>query len=154
MVVGSQLQAEVIDKATPQAVHEYQSMIGSIMYPMVQTRPDICYAVIMLSRYNQNLNATHIKVAKRVIRYLKGTLDHGVFYGTSDGLEGFTDADWAFDTETRRFSAPMCICYLVVLSVGHSSDSNPLLYSLARPSIWPKRRPLRRSFGCLDFSRS
>ena len=41
MVVGSQLQAEVIDKVTPQAVHEYQSMIGSIMYPMIQTRPDI-----------------------------------------------------------------------------------------------------------------
>ena len=56
----------------------------------------------MLSRYNQNPNITHIQAAKRVIRYLKGTLDYDISYDTSDGLKGFTDADWVSDVETRR----------------------------------------------------
>ena len=102
MVLGTQLQEELVDKASPEVVHEYQSMVGSIMYPMIQTRPDICYAVTILSRYNHNPNAKHIAAVKRVLRYLKGTLDYGITYGTANGLEGFTDADWASDVETRR----------------------------------------------------
>ena len=95
MVVGTQL-------AKPDVIHEYQSMIGSLMYSMVQTCPDICFAVTILLRYNQNPNSKHIAAAKRVIRYLKGTLDYGITYGTAEGLVGYTDADWASDSETRR----------------------------------------------------
>ena len=40
---------------------------------------------------------------KRVLRYLKGTLDHDIIYGTVNGLEGYIDVDWALDAETRRF---------------------------------------------------
>ena len=69
---------------------------------MIQTRPGICYAATMLSRYNQNLNAKHVAAVKRVIRYLKSTLDYGITYGSTDDLVGYTDADWAGDTETRR----------------------------------------------------
>ena len=47
------------------------------MYSMIQTRPDVCYTVTVLSRFNQNPNAKHMAAAKRVLRYLKGTLDHG-----------------------------------------------------------------------------
>ena len=77
-------------------------MIGSLMYPMIQTRPDICYAVTILSRYNHNPNAKHIAAVKRVIRYLKGTLNYGITYGSDSTLTGYTDADWAADAETRR----------------------------------------------------
>ena len=93
IIIRSQLQVEVINKITSQVIHEYQSIIESVIYSIIQTRPDICYAVTMLSRYNQNPNATHIQAAKRVIRYLKGILDYNVFYNTSDGLEGFTDTN-------------------------------------------------------------
>ena len=72
------------------------------MYAMVQTRPDICYIVSVLSRYNNNPNSKHIAAAKRVIRYLKGTLDYGITYGTETGLVSYTDTDWAADQETRR----------------------------------------------------
>ena len=102
MVVGTQLEEKRVDKAKPDVIHEYQLMIGSLMYSMVQTCPDICFAVTILSRYNQNPNSKHIAAAKRVIRYLKGTLDHGIIYGTAEGLVGYTDADWASDSETRR----------------------------------------------------
>lgn len=43
-----------------------QSMVGLVMYAMIQTRPDICYAVTILSRYNYNLNPKYIAVVKRV----------------------------------------------------------------------------------------
>ena len=102
MVAGTQLEEEVVDKATTAVTREYQSMVGSLMYPMIQTRPDICYAVTILSRYNHNPNAKHIAAVKRVIRYLKGTLNYGITYGTDSTLTGYTDADWAADTKTRR----------------------------------------------------
>lgn len=93
MVVGTQLEEESVDQATPDAVREYQSMVGSMMYSMVQTRPDIYFAITILSRYNQNPNSKHIAAVKCVLRYLKGTVDHDITYGTANGLEGFTDAD-------------------------------------------------------------
>lgn len=48
MIVGTPLQDELVDKAKPDDILEYQSMIGSIMYPMIQTCPDICFAVTIL----------------------------------------------------------------------------------------------------------
>lgn len=53
MVVGTQLQEELVDQAPSDVVQLYQSMVGSVMYAMIQTRPDICYAVTILSRFNR-----------------------------------------------------------------------------------------------------
>ena len=130
MVMGTQLEAEVIDKAKPDVVQEYQSMVGSIMYAMIQTRPDICFAVTILSRYNQNPNSKHIAAVKRVIRYLKGTLTHGITYGTDDGLLGYTDADWASDVETRRSLG----AYIFLLYGGPISWSSKRQQSIALSS--------------------
>ena len=77
-------------------------MMGLMIYVMVQTRSDICFVIIILSRYNQNSNFKHIAAVKRVLWYLKGTIDHDIIYGTVNGFEGFIDADWASDFETRR----------------------------------------------------
>lgn len=64
---------------------------------MIQTRPDICFAVTILSRYNHNPNSKYIAAVKRVIRYLKGILTYGITYKTANALEGYTDTDWASD---------------------------------------------------------
>lgn len=61
---------------------------------MIQTRPDICFAVTILSRYNHNPNPKHVAAVKRVIRYLKGTLNYGITYGTTNGLEGYRTLIW------------------------------------------------------------
>jgi hypothetical protein len=53
----------------------YQSMIGSLRYAMTATRPDIAYAVGVLSRHNHDPSNEHIVVVNRVIRYLNGTKD-------------------------------------------------------------------------------
>ena len=97
MVAGTQLQEESVDQAPPEVVQIYQSMVGSTMYAIIQTRPNICYAATVLSRYNRNLNAKHMTTIKRVLRYLKGTINYGITYNLGNEVEGYTDADWAFD---------------------------------------------------------
>lgn len=69
---------------------------------MIQTRSDICYAVTILLRYNYNPNSKHIAAVKRVLRYPRWTLDYGIKYETANSLVGYTDADWASDSENRR----------------------------------------------------
>ena len=63
------------------------------MYLMIQTRPDIYFIIIILSRYNQNPNLKYIAAAKRVIRYLKDTLDYEITYGTFNSLVGYTNTN-------------------------------------------------------------
>ena len=130
MVAGTQLQEETVDQARPEVIHEYQSMVGSVMYPMIQTRPDICFAVTILSRFNQNPNSKHHAAVKRIIRYLKGTLHHGITYGLGNGLEGYTDADWASDSETRRSLG----AYVFLLYGGAISWSSKRQQSIALSS--------------------
>jgi hypothetical protein len=55
----------------------FRSMIGCLMY-LTATRPDILFAVSILSRYMHYASVMHLKAAKRVIRYIKGTIDFGV----------------------------------------------------------------------------
>ena len=81
----------------------YQMLVGSLMYAMVCTRPDISYAVGKLSRFNSCYTKEHYSYAKRVLRYLNGTIEHGLHYcKTGVGLEGFADADWANDKSDRK----------------------------------------------------
>lgn len=83
----------------------YQSLIGSVMYLAVNTRPDIAYATSFLCRFNTCYTEVHWKAAKRVLRYLKGTFDLSIVYVKSYGkisVEGYADADWANNELDRR----------------------------------------------------
>ena len=81
----------------------YQSLIGSLMYLAVSTRPDIAYAVSSLSQFNQNPGKAHWISAKRILRYLKGTQHFGLLF-TKNGknLHGYVDADWGAAVDDRR----------------------------------------------------
>ena len=61
----------------------YSRAVGSLMYAMVCTRADIAYAVSVVSKFMSNPSKLHCDAVKWVIRYLKGTLDHGMMYGKS-----------------------------------------------------------------------
>ena len=79
---------------------EYSSAIGSLLYIANTFRPDICYAVSVLSLFTANpCWETHWKGIKRVLRYLSGTRDYGLLFKTScssvQSLHGYTDADFA-----------------------------------------------------------
>ena len=87
-----------------ESVHQknYQSMIGSLLYAALATRPYIQFAVGASSRYNSCPTQTHLTAAKRIARYLKGTKTKGLFYkrGSSE-LVGYADADFARDIDDR-----------------------------------------------------
>ncbi|XP_077215962.1 uncharacterized protein LOC143850616 [Tasmannia lanceolata] len=73
----------------------YASAIGSLMYAMTCTRPDIAFAVGKLSRHTSNPSNLHWNAINRILKYLKGTIDYGLSYsGYPVVLEGYTDASW------------------------------------------------------------
>jgi hypothetical protein len=80
----------------------YLSIVGSLMYAAMATRPDISFAVAALSRYNSAPSSVHLTAAKRVLRYLKQTAHLRLVYSGSAKLEGFTDSDFADDTTDRK----------------------------------------------------
>ena len=82
---------------------KYQSLVGSLLYAAMATRPDIAYAVGVLGKFNANPSEAHFTAAKRVLRYLKGTVDWGLRYQCkSDELVGYSDADFAGDEDDRH----------------------------------------------------
>ena len=88
-----------------EASRDYMSLVGSLLYAAMVTRPDIAFAVQALGRHLQSSSDAHWTAGKRILRYLKGTKDMGLVYGESAHgitLKGFADADWATDKDTRR----------------------------------------------------
>jgi hypothetical protein len=81
----------------------YARAVGSRMYAMTSTRPDICHVVGLVSRYQSNLGKTHWKVVKHIFRYLQGTKSMGLYFGIRDiKIVGFTDANFAGDIDDRK----------------------------------------------------
>ncbi|XP_019462910.1 PREDICTED: uncharacterized protein LOC109361829 [Lupinus angustifolius] len=60
----------------------YREMIGSLRY-ICNTRPDLAYSVKLVSRYMENPKHSHMLVVKRILRYLKGSMDFGVMFSTN-----------------------------------------------------------------------
>lgn len=81
----------------------YQEVIGSLMYLAQLTRPDICYAICFLSRFNNKYGKAHWGALKRVLRYLKGTVGKKLVYKKeSDDIHGYSDADWGGDLDGAK----------------------------------------------------
>uniref|UniRef100_A0A7N2RFG7 Integrase catalytic domain-containing protein n=1 Tax=Quercus lobata TaxID=97700 RepID=A0A7N2RFG7_QUELO len=81
----------------------YASAIGSLMYAMVCTRPDIAHAVGVVSRFMSRLGKQHWEAVKWILRYLKGSSDTCLcFTGASLKLQGYVDADFAGDIDSRK----------------------------------------------------
>ena len=96
------------DKDEISGVLEYQSLVGSLMYAMLGTCPDLAYAVLTLSKFNSEPAEEHHAAAKGTLRYLKETKGYGLLYEGETDRESFpeplcyTDSDWAGDTESRK----------------------------------------------------
>ncbi|BET01094.1 Reverse transcriptase (RNA-dependent DNA polymerase) [Nesidiocoris tenuis] len=92
----------------------YRQIIGALMYLMVGTRPDISYALGVVSRSLENPSATDILRVKRILRYLKGSIELGISYtsGYKSGiLESFSDADHGNDESTARSTTGVVAVY-------------------------------------------
>ncbi|KAI3462288.1 hypothetical protein Pfo_018951, partial [Paulownia fortunei] len=81
----------------------YRQLVGSLIY-LNLTRPDISFAVDIVSRYMQNPKKSHLEAVRRILRYVKSTIDYGLLYKKGEGckLFGYCDADYAGDHDTRR----------------------------------------------------
>jgi len=115
---------------------EYRSMIGSLMYLMLCTRPDIAFAVGALSRYNNAPNSSHMVDAKHLFRYVKKTshifLRLGPFVIKDLYPVLYCDADWAGDVDTRK-STGGYVCAL--------TEDNPLRDEPRRSAVsWSSKR--------------
>jgi len=105
---------------------EYLSMVGSLMYAALGSRPDIAFSVTALSRYNVQPLEMHATAAKRVLRYLKTTAGFRIHYRRLPnpiGIVGYTDSDWAGNLTTRK-SVGGC-----VFGLGNSDSNNELVMS-------------------------
>jgi hypothetical protein len=120
MATGTKLlKATTEDEIIP--AKGYQSLVGSQMYAMLCTRPDLGFAIPQRSQFGANPTSTHEAVAKRIMRYLNGTMDLGITYdGSTEStnkstdnseserselvLEGYSDADFPAGEDRKSFS--------------------------------------------------
>ncbi|KAI5355055.1 hypothetical protein L3X38_007950 [Prunus dulcis] len=82
---------------------QYRKLVGSLLY-LTATRPDVMYAASLLARYMHGPSNKHYRAAKRVLRYVKGTLDYGLHYmkGKKAVLVGFCDSDWGGSVDDSK----------------------------------------------------
>ena len=81
----------------------YSSAVGSLMYAMVCTRPDIAHAVGVVSRFLSNPGKEHWEAVKWILRYLRGTSRVCLCFGSGEPvLNGYTDAYMARNVDTRK----------------------------------------------------
>ena len=87
----------------------YRSIIGSLLY-LITSRPNISYSVGVCARYRANPKESHMTALKRIIKYVKTTAEFGVWYSndTNDVLAGYSDADWAGNTDDRKSTSRGC----------------------------------------------
>lgn len=98
---------------------KYRSLIGNLLYLSISTRPDILYPVSKAARNAQNPNMEDWNNLIKILGYLKMTINFGLKFTTSKIINAFSDADYAWDLRTRRFTTgyiitigntPICWC--------------------------------------------
>ncbi|XP_026429072.1 uncharacterized protein LOC113325047 [Papaver somniferum] len=111
---------------------DFKGLVGCLIY-LTATRPDIMYALGLVSRFMESPRQSHLQAAKRILKYIKGTTSMEIFYTVSEDPKsvGFTDSDWDGDTEGRKSTSG----YGFQLGTGFfswSSKKQQLLHYLQR----------------------
>jgi hypothetical protein len=122
-------EGEISEKADkPADVTLFRSIVGSLMYLMVSTRPDIASAIGIISQFAADPRQSHLSAARRMLRYIKGTKNFKLMLGaitTGDNpekpiLSGYSDANWGNDLDSRRSTSG----YIFLVSGGVVSWSS------------------------------
>ena len=87
----------------------YKSMIGSLLY-LTASRPDIAFSVGVCAHFQAAPKESHLTTIKRIIRYVNGTSNSGIWYSrdSNDCLAGYSDADWAGGVDDRKSTSRGC----------------------------------------------
>jgi hypothetical protein len=90
----------------------FRSIIGCLMY-LTTTRPGILFVVSLLSRFMHGASELHLRAAKRILRYVRGTVSYGVKYEKCQSfkLHGFSDSDWAGSIEDMKSTSRYCFTF-------------------------------------------
>jgi len=82
----------------------YQQIIGSLMYLVIGTRPDLAFAISLLSQFSSKPTVEHLGAAKRILRYITGMRDHTLTYKRYPqlSLAGFIDSDHGGNRDDRK----------------------------------------------------
>lgn len=137
----------------------YKQMVGCMMY-LAATRPDLMFVISLLSRFMETPTEQHMAAMKRVLRYIKGTVELGVFYkrNGSNTLVAYSDSDYAGDYDSRR-STSGYVCFLSGAAIAWSSKRQPIVTlstteaefvaatACACQVVW-----LRRIFECIGLA--
>lgn len=107
---GMRLEKDGIEKEVNATM--YRGIVGSLRY-LCSTRPDLAFSVGLISRYMEKPRMSHLLAAKRIMRYVKGTLNWGILFPTQkvnkmERLIGYSDADWCGDKDDRKSTAGYC----------------------------------------------
>lgn len=136
VVLDSSMSPELSDHETIAEMQKvpYREAIGAINYAVHATRPDIAHAAQKLARFCSNPGPGHWNAVKRVLRYLKGTRNHGIRLGGTDSNEPlaiYSDADWGEDRDTRRStSGYAAYCFGSLVSWSSKLQSTVALSTL------------------------
>ena len=127
MIPNQQLELSPEDHAPPPSFRSrYLQAVGSLMYAMLGTRPDLAHVVGVLGRHSARPDNHHWSAVVRCLQYIKGTLDHGIEYVPDDspmaGFEAYSDSDWGADPSTSRST----MGYVYILASGAVSWSSKL----------------------------
>ncbi|XP_073049472.1 uncharacterized protein [Primulina eburnea] len=130
--MGSTEKLSKDDVATGVDNTQYRSIIGSLLY-LSASRPDIMISVCLCARYQADPKVTHLKAVKRILRYISGTVDFGLWYTkeTNTNLVGFSDADWARNLDDRKSTTGGCFYLGNNLVSWYSRKQNCVSFSTA-----------------------
>ncbi len=130
----------------------YQSVVGSLLYVAVATRPDVAHAVGVVSKFNAAPTRAHWTAVKRILQYLKGSSDLKLQYRKLEkgSLIGYSDADWAGDMDDRHSTtgnmfmmAQGAISWLSkkqgIVALSTSEAEYIALSSAAQEAVWLHR---------------
>ena len=109
-----------------------RSMIECLLY-LTTSRPDIAFGVGVCSRFQSNHKVSHLNLVKRIIKYVGGTCDYGLFYSKEFNLSlaSFSDSDWADNADDRKSTTSGCFYVRANLVAWMSKKQNSISLSTA-----------------------
>ncbi|XP_073016671.1 uncharacterized protein [Primulina eburnea] len=113
-------------------VHQYQRLVGKLIY-LSHTRPDIAFAVSLVSQFMHAPSRDHLEAVNKILRYLKGCPGKGLCFKKSESkkLEVYTDADWAGSITDRKSTSGYCTFLWGNLVTWRSKKQNVVARSSA-----------------------
>jgi hypothetical protein len=107
--MGAATSLDLDEDGEPIDQKEYRSMIGSLLY-LTASRPDIQFLVCLCARFQASPRASHLQAVKRILRYLHGTLNFGIWLSASSciSLRSFSDADFGGCRINRKSTSSSC----------------------------------------------